>query len=250
MIIPVYKPLGASSHQLAAKIGLARGEKATHTGTLDPLAEGVLVVLTGEDRFKKVELSNTQKTYVFEIVFGLTTDTHDLLGLPTGIRKSQLELQNIETALKVALPGFLGKSQQLQPNFSAGRHNGKSFFELAKKNQNTFPKIKNSITIYSLTLVESSLISRKKLLEKHVERVSLVTGDFRQKEILAAWQRIAKQLPAMLPLFHLEATVSKRTYIRALVRDLSQTLTIPATTFSIVRLKNGAYSTEDCTPQT
>lgn len=57
------------------------GVKTAHTGTLDPMAEGVIIVLLGEERYKKYELAGLKKTYEFEISFGFETDTFDGLGL-------------------------------------------------------------------------------------------------------------------------------------------------------------------------
>lgn len=245
MIIPVYKPLGASSHQLAAKIGLARGEKATHTGTLDPLAEGVLIVVTGEDRFKKAELSDTEKTYEFEMLCGISTDSCDLLGLPTKVQTEQLNLEEITASLTQILPSFLGETEQTQPTFSAGRHAGKSFFQLAKSDE-SLPEKKNTISIHSLKLVTAQVISAETVLQTHLEKILLVRGDFRQNDILATWQGHANTMPKELPLFRFEASVSKRTYVRAIVRDLAKRILVPATTFSIVRTQNGQYSIADC----
>ena len=59
MVIPIYQPLGASTHQIAKRIGEKYGEKATHTGTLDPLAEGVVIVLI----FCKLALGNHSIQY-------------------------------------------------------------------------------------------------------------------------------------------------------------------------------------------
>ncbi len=111
MIIPVYKPLGSSTHLLAKKTGDIYQTKATHTGTLDPMANGVVVVLTAEDRFKKSKLANWKKTYEFEILWGATTDSHDLLGLITQTSQAPVDLKKLEEALH----NFTGNiTQQLQ----------------------------------------------------------------------------------------------------------------------------------------
>ena len=66
MILPIYQHQGSSSHMLARQVGQQYGEKATHTGTLDPMAEGVLIVLTGQDRFNKSKYTDWQKVYKIE----------------------------------------------------------------------------------------------------------------------------------------------------------------------------------------
>ena len=150
MIIPVYKPLGASTHLLAKKVGDIHQTKATHTGTLDPMANGVVIVLTAEDRFKKSELSDWKKTYEFEILWGISTDSHDLLGLTTQIDQKQIDVEKLEETL----PKFTGKILQQLPKFSAQRINGESYFDQAKK-QTTFTPRSENIQIHSLKLKNS-----------------------------------------------------------------------------------------------
>ena len=253
MIIPVYKPLGASSHMLAAAVGRSRGEKATHTGTLDPMAEGVLVVLTGEDRFKKSQLSNVQKTYTFRMLFGVSTDTHDLLGIPTQVMKKNeldLSLKEITHKVETLLQEFSGEVEQVQPLFSAGRVGGKSFFEYGTQKQQ-IPLPTNTVTFLSNHVETIETLELEKLQNYLEDKIARVEGSFRQEEVLSAWKKVLLQLSSeadthSLPLLTITSTVTKRTYIRALVRDISAKMALPATTFSIIRTKNGSFSIEDC----
>lgn len=246
MIIPAYKPLGASSHQLAKQIGEKLGEKATHTGTLDPMAEGVLVVLTGEDRFQKTELANTEKKYRFSILFGIATDSHDLLGLPTAVAKEKLDQTHLNERLTQSLAHMVGTTNQEQPVFSAGREGGKSFFDLGKQQQTPKQTKVNTITIHDVTCTKVQAISKKEVLAYQKKAIGHVVGDFRQDDILTAWEEKREELPETLYVADCVATVSKRTYIRGIVRDVAEKLEIPATTFSIIRTKNGSFKLEDC----
>lgn len=253
MIIPVYKPLGASSHQLAAAVGRARNEKATHTGTLDPMAEGVLVVLTGEDRFRKSQLSTTEKTYTFKMILGVQTDSHDLLGIAhtkkTTEKLGTLSLQEIELLAKKALSDISKKTQQVQPLFSAGRTGGTSFFEYGKKKQ-PLALPKNKVAVSQASLDEIHTIDIQTLHDYISTTIATVSGDFRQAEILTNWDtifnKLANQNIPELPIMTCTVTVTKRTYIRGLVRDIASEIAIPATTFSIVRTRNGPFTIEDC----
>ncbi len=240
MLIPVFKPLGLSSHQLAKKIGVDLNEKATHTGTLDPMAEGVLIVLTGEDRLKKTEYSSWQKTYQFKILVGIETDTHDLLGLIKNIDHKKINQPIFEKNLK----SFIGQQKQLVPKFSAQRINGQSGFDLAKKNQ-PFKLQKNNIEIFSLEILNIETINSGELLAYITKTIALVTGDFRQAEILAKWEQTLTD-QQKFELITVEVVTSKRTYIRALVRDLSKTLNIPLTTYAIIRTQNGPFGLKNC----
>jgi len=241
MIIPVYKPIGASTHLLAKKAGDIYQTKATHTGTLDPMASGVVVVLTAEDRFEKSELADWKKIYEFEILWGVATDSHDLLGLTTQTSQAQINLKKI----KEVLPKFIGNINQQLPQFSAKRIDGQSYFDKAKQQIKFTPK-SEKVQIHYLELLNSYTINRLEFQNKIEKNVSLVQGDFRQKEILENWGQAIRQLPEELIITKLITTTSKKTYIRALVRDISRQLQIPATTYSIARTKNGSYSIKDC----
>ena len=250
MIIPVFKPLGASSHQLAASIGKARGEKATHTGTLDPMAEGVLVVLTGEDRFKKSELADTKKTYDFSMLIGVSTDSHDLLGLSTKIADKLASLEEIVERMTTILPDFTGQQTQEQPLFSAGRKDGKSLFEFGAEGQEVDTLPTNTITISSLDILTVQVLPLAQIEREITQKIACVTGNFRQEAILSDWKKTLKTLKSnaitQLPHITFRTTVSKRTYIRGIVRDLAKKLDIAATTFTLNRIQNGPYTLADC----
>ena len=242
MIVPLYKPLGRSTHQLAHQAGQMFQEKATHTGTLDPMAEGVVVALTGDDRFKKTQLAEWQKVYQFQIIGGFETDSHDLLGLVTKSRKENKE--NVVNSLTTKLSDFIGTYKQVTPSFSAKRINGTSFFEKAKRGLDT-PAITQEVSIYSLGVNSAIYIRGLDLLLEIEKRIGLVDGNFRQPEILNRWQSVIKS-DDTFPLVTLTATTSKRTYIRGLIRDLGLTTDLSLTAFSITRTQNGPYRIQDC----
>lgn len=255
MIVPVYKPIGASTHQLAALVGACYQEKATHTGTLDPMADGVVIVLTGQDRFQKEKLARQWKTYQFEVLVGVKTDSHDLLGLPqlslSTLRKvHQMDDQKIITNIKSILPNYLGQQTQKRPRFSAKRIGGKSAFDKAKENKQ-FDAGTQRVYVHDIKLIDSKRYNLPTLQKEVIEKLQTVTGDFRQKQILQEWNKLFQNLASSGEnqsglLLTLEARVGRRTYIRALVRDIFQELKLPATTFSLTRTINGPYNISDC----
>ena len=250
MIIPLYQPQGSSSHLLAKAYGDSIGEKATHTGTLDPMAEGVLIILTGEDRFKKGELSDWHKHYQFEILWGVSTDSLDLLGLTLPSFESEIiEFNQIKDQvtdyLHMTINDFIGEYRQQMPNFSAKRIGGKSAFDLAKSGL----EIKDTFTdveLFSAKVLGHREIDSEELLRMIEHKVDRVQGDFRQTQVMNNWHVYLNNLTNNYLISSVEIETSKRFYVRAFVRDLSQRLNIPATTFSIVRTQNGEYSIGDC----
>ena len=245
MILPVYKPIGASTHLLAQKAGEIYQTKATHTGTLDPMANGVVIVLTGQDRFRKSTIANWKKQYQFEILWGVTTDSHDLLGLTTAVDQQKYDQNQIAVQIESVLPKFTGIIQQQLPKFSAQRIDGESYFDKAKRKE-TFTPRSEEVKIHNLKLTNTYLVNKVQLQQQLENKIRLVTGDFRQKQILNNWQQTIPQLPEKLVITKLHSTTSKRTYVRALVRDIAQQLQQPATTFSLTRTKNGQFAIKDC----
>jgi tRNA pseudouridine55 synthase len=249
VIIPVYQPQGSSSHQLAQQIGNQRGEKATHTGTLDPMAEGVLLVLTGEDRFKKETLSAVQKTYQFEILWGVKTDSEDLLGLVANdsLKRATHPQSNPSLdQLEKALTSYVGRYKQQIPTFSAKRLAGKSLFDFAKDNKKT-PDYFQEVELFSGKVLVEKTVLKDELKAIVMTKINRVEGDFRQEAIVSSWfDFFEKTSPNQFHTTKIEIVTSKRFYVRGLVRDLSRDVGVPATTFSIVRTKNGVYGLKDC----
>ncbi len=255
MLLPIYQPLGSSTHLLAQKVGEKSQTKATHTGTLDPMAEGVIVILTDKDRFKKQELASWRKTYQFQVLWGVSTDTHDLLGLITENCEMKVQRKNLDTKIVRLLPQFIGEQTQLVPAFSAKRIDGQSYFDMAKDKEAVEQNVTKlthtqEITIHFLEHLETQEIPIEQIITQLNKVIPKLTNDFRQEEILFKWNELIQNLPQkeqtpFLLTTH-TATTSKRTYIRGLVRDLSKQMGIPATTFHIKRTANGPYQIQDC----
>ncbi len=252
MIIPIYKPLGASSHALAKRVGEVVGEKATHTGTLDPMAEGVLVVLTGTNRLQKGTLSLGPKEYSFSFCVGIATDTGDVLGIVTKTVSNMYSIPQVVNAITQFLPTCVGTQKQVQPLFSAQRVQGTSAFTLAASALPFTPKV-NEITISSLEMVGSEIVPVNTFLDTAATARTTVIGNFRQEKIAKDWlalkTHLAKQNITELLLCHCSVVASKRTYVRALVETIGNALGLPTVTTAICRTKNGPFTLNDAKKQ-
>lgn len=132
MIINIYKPVGWTSFNVVKKIrGLTKEKKVGHAGTLDPFAEGVLIIGTGRDTKKLTNISSDYKSYIATLALGEETDTMDTEGKI--IAKSEIPKLSTDIINNV-LNEFLGKQQQIPPMFSAKKIGGKKLYELARKN--------------------------------------------------------------------------------------------------------------------
>lgn len=132
VIVALNKPVGWTSFDVVNKVRRLTGErKVGHAGTLDPFAEGVLVVGIGRESTKKLtKYSNLFKTYEATLHLGTSTDTLDVEGKVT--REKPVPHLDKSKVL-VLLSQFLGKIQQVPPMYSAKKLNGQKLYELARK---------------------------------------------------------------------------------------------------------------------
>ena len=129
-VLIINKPQGITSHDVVGKIRKLYGtRKVGHTGTLDPLATGVLVILLGRAAKAAEYLVADRKTYQARLTLGITTDTEDITG------KVLTQSNNIPNtdAVMIVCSEFLGKIKQIPPMYSALKVDGKKLYDLARE---------------------------------------------------------------------------------------------------------------------
>ena len=154
-IIIINKTKGCTSHDIVYKIKKLLNEKVGHTGTLDPMAEGVLPILIGKGTLLSKYLINHDKKYIVELQLGTKTDTADSEGKiieEQPVDKEILSKENIKLILKT----FIGKQEQVPPIYSAIKVNGKKLYEYARKGQQVELKPRK-IEIYDIKLIDFSV---------------------------------------------------------------------------------------------
>lgn len=151
-IIIVNKTKGNTSHDIVYQVRKMFGEKVGHTGTLDPMATGVLPLLIGKGTQCSKYLINHDKTYKATIQLGKKTDTADSEGKvieEKTVNQETLNLENIRQVLKT----FKGKQTQAPPIYSAIKVKGKKLYEYARKGQSVEIRPRE-IEIYNIKLLE------------------------------------------------------------------------------------------------
>ena len=151
-ILVVNKPLGCTSHDIVYKIKKITGEKVGHTGTLDPMAEGVLPILIGKGTLLSKYLINHNKKYIAEIQLGIKTDTADREGKIIETKDVPTEIWNKEK-IEHTLNKFVGEQEQTPPMYSAIKVNGKKLYEYARKGKQIEVKPRK-IKIYNIKLLD------------------------------------------------------------------------------------------------
>lgn len=130
-VINVYKEAGYTSFDVVAKLrGILKQKKIGHTGTLDPMAEGVLMVCLGKGTKLVDMITSGTKEYEASMRLGLTTDTEDITGniLTNSVVDSKV---NDDLVLQV-INGFVGRYNQIPPMYSAIKKDGKKLYEYAR----------------------------------------------------------------------------------------------------------------------
>lgn len=129
-IIIVDKPQGKTSHDIVYFIRRLTGiKKVGHTGTLDPMATGVLPICIGAATKIADMLTLSDKEYVAELILGKTTDTQDAEGQVL----SEKKVNCTEDEIRAAVMSFIGEIEQVPPMYSAIKQNGKKLYELARQ---------------------------------------------------------------------------------------------------------------------
>lgn len=154
-IIIINKNRGCTSHDIVYKVKKLFNEKVGHTGTLDPMAEGVLPILIGKGTSLSKYLINHDKKYIVKLQLGIKTDTADSEGKIIEEHQVNTELLSKENITNV-LNSFIGKQEQIPPIYSAIKVNGKKLYEYARKGQEVELKPRQ-IEIYDINLISYSL---------------------------------------------------------------------------------------------
>lgn len=214
----------------------------TYAGRLDPMAEGELLILFGDECKNKEKYLGLDKEYEVEILFGISTDSHDLLGKPVGANAG-FGAENIDEKF---LQKYVGKFTQEYPAYSSKTVNGVQLHELARAGElpDSVEMPTKEVEIYSIKFLDKACIAPEKLKNAIRERISLVKGDFRQNEILADWDRVFVEMHNIagntfkeLNIVRILVRCSSGTYMRSLAHRIGNDVGTGACAYSIKRTK-------------
>lgn len=205
--------------------------KMTYAGRLDPMASGLLLILAGDKVKEKDKYLALDKDYEFEVLFGVATDTHDILGKVTDLKFAQT-LDPEQITEKIHL--FQGKISQKVPLYSTKTWNRARKGEVLEREER-FVEVKK---LYFSGLRK---IKADTLLNKIQNRINKVEGDFRQKEILDTWQKSLKNSNHVFYIGSFRVKCSTGTYVRSIASDLGIRLGVPALAYSIKRIQIGKW---------
>ena len=206
MILNIKKPKGISSHGVVGRIRKITGEKRVgHGGTLDPFAEGVLVIGVGRESTKKLGeiLKGTDKEYLATIELGRTSTTGDSEGELRRAVEEEVVLQIKRETIEKALLKFRGEILQTPPIYSALKVQGQPAYRLARAGKNF-------------------VLPERKVRIKELEILEFVP-----------------------PRLKLKVVVSSGTYIRTLAEDIGRALGVGAYLKELLRTRVGQFKVEE-----
>ncbi|MEX1026955.1 MAG: hypothetical protein WD049_02955 [Candidatus Paceibacterota bacterium] len=252
-IYEVYKKLGETPLEALERARREYGESAdapmTYAGRLDPVAEGLLLVLSGEDVHRKPECAGLDKTYTLDVLWGIETDTYDLLGIPQKGTETVDPLES-ESDRSLEYEKWIGEFEQEYPPYSAQPVHGKPLWRWAREkrlSEITMPT--KQVVISSIKHAGDREITIDELLETVRHRCSIVSGDFRQAEIGKAWEQLhdpsAEHFRKVFSVTRFEVSCSSGTYMRSLAHEMGKSLGPGACAYWIYRDRIGKYTAHE-----
>lgn len=252
--VSAWKEVGETPLQALEKLRATRPELAelplTYAGRLDPMAEGQLLVLVGDECKRQDAYRNLDKEYEIEVLLGVSSDTGDVLGLPqlaSGYTPTSL------SALKRILKSEIGSKLVPYPRFSSKTVNGKPLFLHAL--EGTLDSIvipEHRETLYDIRLEHIDTVPAEELEERvtvflekaprNTTSTKQLGADFRQDAIRAAWtQTFSESSQNTYTVLSLRITCASGTYMRSLAERIGTALGSRALALSIRRTKIGRY---------
>ncbi len=260
-IIAIYKHEGETPLEclgrLKIRFPILQNVPLSYAGRLDPLASGVMLVLSGEFNKLREKYLGFPKQYKIRVLFGIATDTGDVMGMLRGDKNKPGSLvdastvENIrlqdEDGIKSALRKFVGRFEVPYPAYSSKPVQGKPLFAWAQENRLDEIEIPmQSSEIHAIDLLGMEKASGAEVARRAIESVSLVKGDFRQSEICEQWENFERQYgDALFMQISLSVHASSGTYMRSLAERLGAECGTKALASEIVRTKVGEIGIED-----
>lgn len=261
-IYGTYKPAGITPLQAIEIVKENNPElqlaPLTYAGRLDPMAEGLLLLLDSSIIKNKEDFLKLDKTYEAEILFGIQTDSFDLLGLPRlddhfeqseeSERFNKISNPSFYSGSKItqekileALQSFLGPVTMPLPPYSSPPFNGKPLFVHAQ--QGSIHEANTPVrttTIYNISLNNIRAAQSATILQHIRQTVPKIKGDFRIPEIMTAWEELLKN-DGIFTFADITIHASHGTYIRSLANELGKSLKSGACIYRLKRTRVGNY---------
>ena len=235
----------------------------TYAGRLDPMAQGKLLVLIGDECKRRAKYDGLDKEYLFEVLLGFKSDTGDVLGLPTAELPKNLSIPDPNAIAR----SMIGTYELPYPAFSSKPVAGKPLFQYALEGTlDTIQIPTTTMRVYSMQYVDRLSLPRASIIERILDRIQLLKidrektnikpdikidvkidlsdalgADFRKDQISKEWWNLQNRTISNCVVLRFRATVSSGTYIRSLAPLIARECGTVGLAYSINRTKIGKY---------
>lgn len=239
----VYKNPGETTLQAmrdAQKITNMQNETLGYAGRLDPMAEGLIIVLVGETNKKRKQYERWKKQYIVDVLFGVETDSYDPLGTIISVKSSKSVTKEV---IEAHVQAYCGSFEQSYPPYSAKLLNGKPMFYWARHNKLDMSNLpKKTVHVYTIQVTDVSMVRLHSLQNSIVHRIQNIRGDFMQKETIDAWNNLTAKNHETFTLARLQIRCSSGTYMRSIAHDLGRNIGTGAIALHINRTSVGTFT--------
>ena len=225
-VINTYKKLGETPLECLERIrieyGMTSDVPMTYAGRLDPLAEGELIILVGDECKNKEKYLGFDKEYEVDVLFGISTDSHDVLGMIDGVKSGEVG--------EIDLNKYIGRFVQEYPRYS-------SRIIAMKEVPEDMPT--KEVEVYSIEDLGKREMTGAEVLDQVKKNIALVKGDFRQKEIVRKWEEVISRglSETKFSILKIKVKCSSGTYMRSLAKRIGEDEGVGALAWGIWRTK-------------
>ncbi len=223
--IASYKKIGESPLDLINRLREEQPElkdkKMAYAGRLDPIAEGLVLIVIGEELKNFDDYLKLNKEYEAKVLFGFSSDTYDILGIaqkknPQKIseREAGEILKKMEGEFSFSLPPFSGYKIRKKPLFWWALKDRMGDVQIPEK----------KAVIYSLEILGTEYVDTEALKKEIMEKIKKVKGDFRQKEIVERWEKIFEEEKGKYIVVKIKVSCSSGCYIRSIANEVGERL--------------------------
>ena len=243
-VINIYKPAGWTPVQAIERLKILcpplHDQKVACAGRLDPMAEGVLLVLIGETLKRFDEFCGFDKEYEAEVIFGITSDSGDVMGI---VESQRAESHKVIKSVEGVINNFVGELRLPVPVYSSWRVQGKSIYWWARQGRlGEIDVPMHEFTVYKAELLGIGEIVIEELKQSVMGRLEVVYGDFRQEEIKKQWERVVENRyePFQSVKFRIHCTSG--TYVRSIVQEMGRQIGVEILLYKLIRTRVGEYT--------
>jgi|APSaa5957512622_1039677.scaffolds.fasta_scaffold27520_1 tRNA pseudouridine55 synthase len=234
------KIIGETPLELIKRVA-NNGQKTTYAGRLDPMASGLMVLLQDNEVIDKNKYLSLDKQYDLKILFGLSTDSYDTLGI---ITNQDLNSNILESDIKKVIKDYKKSYSQTYPPYSSKTVKSKPLWWWAKNNKlNQIEIPTKNVVIKQIDITNIYKIKISTLVKDILNNISKVKGDFRQEDIISQWKELQKNnQDKLMTVATLIISCTSGTYMRSIANQVGKDLGIPALALKINRTKIGKYT--------